>query len=73
MSDKWIYYEKDQAYFRKPADFGDVPFVTQVRHGNKWVPFDGDAQAPVFFGSRVSEEEATEGMEAEPEHPDAVE
>jgi hypothetical protein len=73
MANEYIYYEKDGTYFRKRAEHKNLHAVQQVRRGNKWVPFDGDAQAPVFFGSRVSEEEATEGMTDEAKQPDATE
>jgi hypothetical protein len=54
MADAYVYYEKDGAYFRKQAEHKNLHAVQQVRQGNQWVPFKGDAQAPVFFGSRVS-------------------
>jgi len=42
--------------------------ITDVRAGDRWKPYKGDRLAPVHFGSRVSEEEATRGMEPGASH-----
>ena len=59
MAGGYRYYEKDGAYFRKLAERKE-PLVDEVRHGNKWVPYDGDRFAPVCYGDEVSEDEAME-------------
>jgi hypothetical protein len=68
MAQEWEYFEKDGAYFRRPKGTGTMS-VHQMRGRNGWVPFKG----PVFFGSCVTEAEATEGMNHGTEHPDTVE
>jgi hypothetical protein len=55
------YFEHEGSFFRSPKRLGTMS-VTHIREGNKWSPYKGDRLAPVHFGSRVTEEEATRGM-----------
>lgn len=66
---EYDYYEKEGAYFRKRKSLR-MPAVEHVRHGHNWVPYEGDNMAPVSFGNRVTEAEATAGMK---EHRHAAE
>lgn len=52
---KYDIYEHEGATFRKPAD-RKQPYVDDVLHGDKWVPYKGDRQAPCMFGDLVRTE-----------------
>jgi len=67
MASEFEYFERDGAYFRRPKGLGTMS-ITDVRAGDRWKPYKGDRLAPVHFGSRVSEEEATRGMEPGASH-----
>lgn len=66
MADKYVYYKKDGAIFRKPAD-SEFPAVDEVKHGDRWVPYKGDRLAPVYFGDQISAAEAGEADGGRPE------
>ena len=54
---KYVYYEFDGAYFRRPADAPGLG-VREVLHGSKWVPYESeDLMEPVVYGSRIDESE----------------
>jgi hypothetical protein len=61
MSD-YEHFEHENAFFRKRKSL-KVNAIEEVRHGSKWVPFEGDLLEPFAFGSRISETEATSGMD----------
>lgn len=53
------YYELDGAYFR--AREGElVGRVTDVLHGDKWVPYQGERCKPCVFGNQISESDFSE-------------
>jgi len=54
--DKYHYFEKDDAIFRARAD--DYPIVTHVKTKGGWKPYQGDGTSVVFFGNKITEEEA---------------
>ncbi len=57
MAGQYVYYKKDGAIFRKPAS-SKLPAVDEVKHGDRWVPYEGDRLAPVYFGDQISAAEA---------------
>lgn len=61
LAEGYSYFEREGAYFRRDDSLGHVG-VHDVRHGDQWVPFEGDGLKPVHYGDRVSAEEATAGM-----------
>lgn len=55
---KFIYFEgADGAIFRQPAD-SPVRLVTEVKVGNDWKPYTGDAAKASRFATKITEEEA---------------
>jgi hypothetical protein len=64
MGKDWEYFEHDGAYFRRDKTLGLIG-VNEVRAGKRWMPYEGDPIKPAMFGDKVSEEEATRGMDPE--------
>ncbi len=51
--DRFTYFEYENARFRRPV--GDPSMsVSDVLHGDKWVPYQGDRLAPGMFGNEIS-------------------
>lgn len=57
----WEYFEKDGAYFRRPAGRG-YGGVTDVLHGSQWKPYTGDRTAAYLYGDRVEPEDVPGGF-----------
>ena len=58
----WEFYEKDNAYFRRPArPYGGC---TDVLHGSEWVPYTGDGVAAYLYGDRVEPRQVPNGAGA---------
>jgi hypothetical protein len=54
---EYAYYVYDNAVYRKRADSG-IPAVEEVKSKGNWLPYDGDSLAPVYFGDRITKQEA---------------
>lgn len=51
------YFELDGRYYRRWDNSNSLFGVDDVLRGLEWRPYQGDRIRPVFFGSRVPEEE----------------
>jgi hypothetical protein len=65
----YTYFEKDNAYFRRLNGPGvhDAASIDDVLHGDKWVPYKGDALAPVVFGDEVDDPLGSDSGEEKPD------
>jgi hypothetical protein len=48
MGEPYTYFEYENGFYRRQEGAGKA--VDDVLHGEEWVPFKGDALAPVYFG-----------------------
>jgi hypothetical protein len=53
---KYLYFEKDGAYFRKKKS-SEYMGVDEVLHPTGWVPYKGDRLAPVYYGDKLTKQE----------------
>lgn len=53
---KYHYFEKEGAVFRRRLIAGErtYPLVDDVKINGEWKPYEGDPQAPVFFGDKIT-------------------
>lgn len=57
----YIYYDYDNALYRKPVEDAAYPHITQIKTPHGWKTYEGDDPiAPVFYGDRITPEQAGE-------------